>query len=102
MELFPKMRVVATHMGGYSVWDEAEKLLKDTDCMLDVSSSLMFMDEATAQHYINTYGADRLLFGTDFPLWNPVTETERFMRIKMSDEAREKIAFKNAERILGL
>ncbi len=102
MELFPKLRIVATHFGGYSVWDEAESLLKNTDCMLDISSSLMFMDEKTQQHYINAYGADRLLFGTDYPLWNPVIETERFMKIKMSDNGREKIAYKNAERILGL
>ena len=99
---FPKLRIVAAHFGGYSVWDRAVECLKDTDCMLDISSSLMIMDEQQKQRCINTYGADRLLYGTDFPLWDPVTEVERFMKLKLTDEEREKIAFGNAERILGL
>ncbi len=102
MDMFPKLRVIATHLGGYSVWDEATVALKDTDCMLDISSSLMFMSEADQEKYINIYGADRLLYGSDFPLWDPVKEMERFMKLKLTDTQREKIAYKNAERILNL
>lgn len=102
MDMFPKLRVVATHLGGYSVWDEAADALRDTDCMLDVSSSLMFMSEAEQKKYINIYGGDRLLFGSDFPLWNPEKELKRFMELKLTESEREKIAYKNAERILNL
>ena len=49
---------------------------------------------------------DTQLFNIDderlFPLWNPETELERFMGLKLSQTDREKIAFKNAERILNL
>lgn len=102
LDNFPRLRVVAAHFGGYSVWDKAAEYLKDTDCMLDISSSLMLMDEEQRYKYINTYGADRLLYGTDFPLWDPVREVERFMKLKLTDSEREKIAYKNAERILNL
>ncbi len=102
MHMFPKLRIVATHFGGYSVWDEAAELLRDTDCMLDISSSLMFMNDEMRQKYINTYGADRLLFGSDFPLWDPEKEVKRFMELKLTDVEREKIAYKNAERVLNL
>lgn len=102
MDMFPKLRIVATHFGGYSVWDEAAELLRDTDCMLDISSSLMFMNDEMRQKYINTYGADRLLFGSDFPLWNPEKEVKRFMELELSETEREKIAYKNAEHILNL
>lgn len=102
LDNFPKLRVVATHFGGYSVWDDAVEVLRDTDCMLDISSSLMFMDDTQKNKYINAYGADRLLYGTDFPLWDPITEVQRFMRLKLTDSEREKIAYKNAERILSL
>ena len=101
LDNFPKLRVVAAHFGGYSVWDTAAEHLRDTDCMLDISSSLMFMDEEMKSKYINVYGADRLLYGTDFPLWDPIEEVKRFMQLKLTDTEREKIAFRNAERILG-
>ena len=102
MDMFPRLQVVATHLGGYSVWDDAAEYLKDTDCMLDISSALMFMDDTQRQKYISIYGADRLLYGTDFPLWDPVREVQRFMELKFTDSQREKIAYKNAEQILGL
>lgn len=102
LDNFPKLRVVAAHFGGYSMFDTAAECLKDTDCMLDISSALMFMSEEEKQKYINVYGADRLLYGTDFPLWDPIVEVERFMALKLTDSEREKIAHKNAERILGI
>lgn len=100
MNMFPKLRVIATHLGGYTVWDDAAEALGDTDCFVDISSSLMFMDSASAKKYMDIYGSDRLLFGTDFPLWDLTTEVERFMQLEMSDAVRERIAYKNAERIL--
>lgn len=102
LDNFPKLRVVAAHFGGYSVWDTAVESLRDTDCMFDISSSLMLMDEEQKCKCINAYGVDRLLYGTDFPLWDPVEEVQRFMKLKLTDEEREKIAYLNAERILGL
>jgi len=52
--------------------------------------------------YIRGYGAERLLFGTDFPLWNPVKEVEAFLSLPLRSDEQEKIAFHNAEKILGL
>lgn len=102
LDNFPKLRIVAAHFGGYSMWDTAVEYLKNTDCMFDISSSLMFMGESEKQKCIATYGADRLLYGTDFPLWDPIKEVERFMSLNLTDSVREKIAYKNAERILNL
>jgi predicted TIM-barrel fold metal-dependent hydrolase len=62
----------------------------------------MFMDDETQQKYIKKYGADRLVYGTDFPLWDPRDEVGRFLQIPLKDEEREKIAYKNAEQFLGL
>ena len=100
---FPKLLVIGAHFGGYSVWEEAFEELKDLDCMLDTSSSSALMDppEMFAK-LINSYGADRLLFGTDFPMWDPAQELDRYMSVKMCESDREKILFKNATRILGI
>ena len=43
-----------------------------------------------------------MAYGTDYPLWDPVTEVEAFQKLKLTDEQFDQIAHKTAERILGL
>lgn len=102
LELFPKLQVIAAHFGGYEIYEEAYDLLKDTDCFFDVSSSLMFMGEGVAESYINRYGAERFVYGSDYPMWSPAVEMERFLRLKLTDSQFEQIAHKTAEYILHL
>ena len=102
LELFPNLQVIAAHFGGYSVYEQAHEILKDTTCVFDVSSSLMFLQEGVAEQYINSYGAERMMFGSDFPLWDPGVEVRRFMDLKLTQDQREQIAHKTAERIFGL
>lgn len=102
LDLFPRLRVIAAHFGGYSMYDTAAELLYDKDCFFDVSSSLMFMEEGVAEKYINHYGAERFVYGSDFPMWDPVKEMERFMRLRLTDSQIEQIAHITAEGILGI
>lgn len=102
LELFPHLQVLAAHFGGYSMYQTAREYLYDKDCIFDVSSSLMFMEDGVAEEYINLYGAERMAFGTDFPLWDPVKETKRFLRLKLTDEQFDQIGHKTVERFLNL
>lgn len=102
LKLFPRLQVIAAHFGGYSMYDIAAQELKDTNCFFDVSSSLMFMEPGVAEGYIRHYGAERFVYGSDYPMWNPVTETERFLRLKLTDSEFEQIAHITAEYILGI
>ena len=102
LDLFPKLRVIAAHFGGYTMHEEAERELKGKECFFDVSSSLMFMEAGVAERYINHYGAERFVYGSDFPMWNPVVEMERFLRLKLTDDQKEQIAHVTAEGILGI
>ena len=102
LELFPKLRVIAAHFGGYTMYETAAELLHDKNCFFDVSSSLMFMEEGVAEKYINHHGAERFVYGSDFPMWDPVTEMERFMRLKLTDDQKERIAHITAEEILDI
>lgn len=102
LEMFPRLRVIAAHFGAYDIYEEAYALLKDTDCFFDVSSSLMFMGEGVAESYINRYGAERFVYGSDYPMWDPVTEMGRFLKLKLTDDQFEQIAHKTAEYILKL
>lgn len=100
MNEFPSLQVIAAHFGGWGVQDEAYSLLGEENCFVDISSSIMFINDDLLYKYINGYGADRILFGSDFPLWDPKEEVDVFMKLKLSDSDREKIAYKNALRIL--
>ncbi|MBQ4600724.1 MAG: amidohydrolase [Oscillospiraceae bacterium] len=101
MQQFPRLQVIAAHFGGYSVYDEAYENLHDMNCMMDVSSSLMFMSREEAVKRIRSYGAERLLYGTDFPLWDPVTEVARFQALPLTEAEFDLISHKNALAILG-
>ena len=102
LELFPNLQVIAAHFGGYGMYEEAYEYLHDTDCIFDVSSSMMFMKEGVAEKYIRIYGAERMAFGTDYPLWDPVVETKRFQQLRLTDEEFDQIGHKTVERFLNL
>lgn len=102
LQLFPRLQTIAAHFGGYSMYETACHMLRDTSCIMDISSSLMFMKPGEAEYYINLYGAERMAFGTDYPVWDPVEEVERMMALNLTMEQKEQIAWKTAHRFLGL
>ena len=102
LDLFPRLQVIAAHFGGYRLFHTAWELLRDTDCIFDTSSALMFMERGEAEKYINSYGAERMAYGTDYPLWDPVREVERFSQLNLTDDQFDQIFHKTAERILNL
>ena len=102
LDQFPKLQVIAAHFGGYRMYEEAYEFLYHKDCIFDVSSSMMFMKEGDAERYIRIYGAERMAFGTDYPLWDPVLETKRFQQLKLTDDEFDQIGHKTVERFLNL
>lgn len=100
LDLFPNLEVVAAHFGGYSMPETAYQELKNKRCYFDISSSMMFMNVGIPERYIRAYGAERFVYGTDFPLWDPRTEVQRFLSLKLTPDELEQIACKTALRIL--
>jgi predicted TIM-barrel fold metal-dependent hydrolase len=101
LDRFPHLKTVAAHFGGWSVQDLAVESLKDRVCGFDVSSSIPFLGRKRAVELIRLYGADRFLFGSDYPMWDPGLCREEFMRLELTDEEKEKILYKNALNLLG-
>lgn len=100
LSLFPHLTAVAAHFGGYRMWEVAKVELSDTNCLFDTSSSLMFMDPDVAVSLIRHYGAERFLYGSDFPMWDPAVEVQRFFHLKLTDNEKEQIAWKTAAHLL--
>ena len=100
IDRFPHLTVIAAHLGGWSKWDEAVQYLKDTDCYVDISSCMMFLPPEKVVEYVRAFGAHRVLFGTDFPIWNMAGEVENLKLLPLTDDEKERIFFRNAEGIL--
>jgi len=71
---FPGPRLIAAHLGGYSHWRYAVEHLAGLDVFLDTSSSLSFIDDDTLRELLAKHPAEQLLFGSDYPLFDPADE----------------------------
>lgn len=97
----PDLTVIGAHFGGWSNWTEAYKKMSELpNFMTDVSSSLMYISPEEAVTAVRAYGADRVLYGTDYPMWDPETEIVRFMELPLTEDERKKILYENAERVI--
>lgn len=99
---FPRLRICAAHFGGWSLYDLALEFLEDERCFLDVSSSMRYLGLRRSRELIEDYGRDRLLFGSDFPMWDPGAEHERFRALGFSEADYERMSWRNAEAWLGI
>lgn len=100
---FPRQKMIGAHFGGYSDWDHAVKVLAGLENVwYDESSSLAFISPELAKEYITRLGEDRIFFGSDYPMWSAVEELEKFNRIDLTDDQRDKILWRNINGFLGI
>lgn len=102
LDEFPKLEVVAAHFGGWSLFDLAMEYLLPRKCWLDTSSSFAFLGKVRAREIIRAYGAERIVFGDDFPMWDHKSELETLLSLGLTDRENERILSENAKQILGL
>lgn len=101
LHTFPKLVVNAAHFGGWSVQDLALEYLEHEGCFLDMSSSMRYLGRRRTQELVRMYGIDRILFGSDYPMWDPSSELEIFSSLGFSSAELERLCWHNAERFVG-
>lgn len=99
---YPELTVIGAHFGGYSEWDKVDCYKGLKNIYFDTSSSLPFISKKRAVELINKFGAEWFFFGTDFPMWNPAEELQRFMSLPLSEVDRKAILAQNVKRLLNL
>ena len=103
LDNFPELTVIGAHFAGWSMWEDATRQLSGRENLyVDLSSSLYALSAETANELIHAYGTDKVLWGTDYPMWDSVSEMEYFNRIDLTDEERSMILYENAARLLKL
>lgn len=113
------LTLVLAHMGGWRCWDEVEELLPDTGVWLDTSfalgsltsngdgyyttpEDLALLSEEQFIRIIRTFGARRVLFGTDCPWGDQAEDLARFQSLPLTAEEQGAILGGNAQHLLGL
>lgn len=98
LDMFPKLDCIAAHFGGYTAWDEALDCLLERRCWADTSSTLGMVkgDYDYVRMLVSRWGTDRLLFGSDFPMWDHAEELERFGKLGITGDALEAVMGGNA------
>ena len=76
--------------------------LTDKNCYMDISSAMPFLPPEKIHSLIRHYGAERLMFGSDYPMWDPVREYEAFMKLDLTEQERELILRKNAAKVFSI
>ena len=102
LRTFPNLVVDAAHFGGWSVPEIGYDVLHEENVLIDVSSSLAFLGNRRTRELVSLWGADRVMFGSDFPMWDPASEYDTFTSLGFSDGDLEKMLWKNAERFTGV
>lgn len=101
--LFPKLDIVAAHMGGFRRWGQAWENLVGTGVYLDTSSSLgLGMESDEFLKMVHTHGVNRILFATDSPILDQTQELNKVRSSGLTDIELEKILWSNGADLLGL
>ena len=98
---FPSLKFVIAHLGGLNMWDEARKYLIGKNIYLDTAYCTIMPDEEV-RNIIKLHGADKVLFGSDFPWIRQADIKALIERCVPDEDKREMIFHKNAEKLLGL
>lgn len=102
MDAFPEITFIAAHLGGYGEWETAEKFLYGKNIYFDTSSSVRFLKPEESKRLIRKHGADKILFGTDYPLSSHKSEIDCLLKLNLTDEEYENIFWKNAYKLFKI
>jgi aminocarboxymuconate-semialdehyde decarboxylase len=111
MERHPKLKVVLSHTGGALPYQsgrmdkntKAAKLPKPASTyMKRMYTDTVSPHSAGMKFAIDYYGIDNVMYGTDYPCWDPTTCLKLIDEIGLSQADRQKLFYDNARRILGL
>ena len=111
MERHPDLKVVMSHTGGALPYQsgrmdkngKAAKLPKPPSTYI----RRMYTDTVSPHSLgmkfaIDYYGIDSVMYGSDYPCWDPATALKLIEEIGLSDTDKDKLFYRNARRILNL
>ena len=101
---YPDLPIICSHWGGglpfYALMPEVKKALKNV--FFDTAASPLLYSPQVYDIAIKLIGADKILFGSDYPLLEQGRALKEVASLNLPQEVAHKILYDNARRLLGI
>ena len=95
-------QLIVAHIGGYRLFDEVEEYLVGREVFFDLSYGIRDLPKEQLLRIIERHGAERILFGSDYP-WRDPADVDRYLSsLPLSPRELALIRVENATRLLGI
>ena len=99
---FPELRLIGIHVGIPWTDEMIAMAWKHPNVYIGCDAHSPRYWPASFVHYINSYGQDKVLFGTDYPVLDFVRTREELESLGLREEAKRKLLRDNALRVYKL
>ncbi len=102
---FPRLKIIAFHLGGFYMLDEAERhLVGLPNLLIDTAwpPTVKEIASDTLAQIVNNHGPDKICFGTDFPFASQATDSEYLSRLPLTPAQLDMVLGANAATFIGL
>jgi len=102
VQCYPELKLTLAHLGGMRMWDESRRHLLPAggNVYFDTAYVSFYLDEENMADLIQDIGADRVIFGSDYPWEIPGRAVEIIQRLDLSEGEKEAILSRNASILL--
>ena len=100
VQTFPNLKLIATHLGAWGMWDESEKLLIGRQIYIEISFALDYLAPDSIKKLILAHPREYVLFGTDSP-WDDQKRVLAMLReFNLGEQLERSILYENAVSVL--
>lgn len=108
-EEFPQLRIILAHLGKGFFSESLEVAKKFNNIYMDTSAVITgfegdkknFSDQEVVE-FIRAIGVSRVLFGSDWPWFDPLRAIEKIQKLPFNDQEKRMILNENAARVFDL
>lgn len=90
-EAYPKLRLIAAHIGGWGDWEESRRHVIGRPITVDLSASLSLMPPEQARDLILSHPPDRIVWGSDSPWFDHADDLARLRALDLPGDLLERI-----------
>jgi predicted TIM-barrel fold metal-dependent hydrolase len=103
LDAVPNLTLIACHFGGYHELDAAEELIVGSRAYLETSwpPRVGDLDAERIRGLIRRHGADRVVFGSDWPMADPAAEIASIRALGLGDTETEAILGNTLAGLIG-
>ncbi len=100
--VFPELKIVAGHIGHPWTDEMIGVAWKHENVYIDTSAYLPRYYPLQLLHYMKTYGQDKVMFGTNFPMLSLEKCVQQVDELGLADDVKAKFLFQNSQRVFKL